>query len=48
VIDEFRADELHHRDTGFEHGAAQAPGYEALSLAIKTGSRLAIWLATRF
>lgn len=47
VIDEFRADELHHRDTGLAHGAVEAPGYEALSLAIKTGSRLAIWLATR-
>ena len=27
--------------------AEQAPGYEALTAAIKAGSRLAIWLSTR-
>jgi len=43
----FREDELAHRDTGLEHGAEQAPGYEVLSGAIKAGSRLAIWLSTR-
>jgi 3-demethoxyubiquinol 3-hydroxylase len=47
TIDQFRAEELEHRDTGLEHGAEQAPGYEVLTAAIKTGSRLAIWLATR-
>jgi ubiquinone biosynthesis monooxygenase Coq7 len=47
TIEKFRADELEHRDTGLEHGAEQAPGYEVLTAAIKTGSRLAIWLATR-
>ena len=29
-------------------GAVQAPAYEALTGAIKAGSRLAIWLSTRF
>ena len=29
-------------------GAEQAPAYEALTGAIKAGSRLAIWLSTRF
>lgn len=47
TIEEFRAEELEHRDTALEHGATQAPGYEALSTAIKTGSRLAIWLSQR-
>jgi 3-demethoxyubiquinol 3-hydroxylase len=47
-LEQFRAEELEHRDTGLEHGAEETPGYEALSAAIKTGSRLAIWLATRF
>ncbi len=46
-IEQFRAEELEHRDTGLAHGAAETPGYEALSAAIKAGSRLAIWLATR-
>ena len=43
----FREDELEHRDTGLEHGAEQTPGYEVLKVAIKTGSKLAIWLSTR-
>jgi ubiquinone biosynthesis monooxygenase Coq7 len=47
VIDEFRQDELVHRDEGLAHGAEEAPGYELLRAAIKTGSRLAIWLSTR-
>ena len=46
-LEEFRADELAHRDTGLAHGAAETPGYEPLSAAIKTGSRLAIWLSER-
>lgn len=47
MIDEFRADEIEHRDTAYEHGAAEAPGYEVLSAGIKAASRLAIWLSTR-
>lgn len=46
-IETFRAEEVEHRDTGLSHGAEQAPAYEALSGAIKLGSRLAIWLAER-
>jgi ubiquinone biosynthesis monooxygenase Coq7 len=30
-----------------EHGATETLGYELISAAIKTGSRLAIWLSTR-
>jgi ubiquinone biosynthesis monooxygenase Coq7 len=44
---QFRDDELEHRDTGLEHGATDAPGYKFLSAAVKTGSRMAIWLSAR-
>jgi 3-demethoxyubiquinol 3-hydroxylase len=43
----FREDELAHRDAALAHGAAETPGYDLLSAAIKAGSRLAIWLSTR-
>jgi ubiquinone biosynthesis monooxygenase Coq7 len=46
-IEQFRAEEVEHRDTGLAHGAEQAPAYPVLSHAIKAGSRLAIWLAER-
>ena len=48
TIAEFRDDELEHRNTAMEHGAEDAPAYPALSAAIKTGSRVAIWLSERF
>ena len=48
MIEEFRGQEIEHRDIGLKEGAEQAPGYELLKGAIKTGSRLAIWLAERF
>ena len=48
TITAFRDDELHHRDVGLSHGAETAPAYEALTMAIKTGTRLAIWLPKRF
>ena len=47
TIETYRADELAHREAALAHDAEQAPGYEILSGAIKTGSRLAIWLSTR-
>jgi len=47
AIEEFRQEELEHRDTGLAHGAEQTPGYEILSATIKSGSRLAIWLSER-
>ena len=46
-IEEFRADELHHRAVALEHGAAETPGYGLLAAAVKAGSRLAIWLSER-
>jgi ubiquinone biosynthesis monooxygenase Coq7 len=47
TILEFRDDELAHLETAVEHEARAAPGYEPLTAAIRTGSRLAIWLSTR-
>ena len=47
TCEKFRLEELEHRDTGLEHGAEQAPGYEGLSALVKTGSRMAIWLSER-
>jgi ubiquinone biosynthesis monooxygenase Coq7 len=43
----FRADEIAHRDAAIASGAHEAPGYGLLTEAIKTGSRLAIWLSIR-
>ena len=47
TIESCRADEIAHRDEALAHDARRAPGYEVLTDAIKTGSRLAIWLSTR-
>jgi ubiquinone biosynthesis monooxygenase Coq7 len=47
TIREARADELAHRDTALAHEATEAPGYELISAAIKTGARIAIWLSER-
>lgn len=47
TLEEFRADELEHRDTGLAHEAELATGYEPLTQVIKRGSRLAIWLSER-
>ncbi|MGH7046071.1 MAG: demethoxyubiquinone hydroxylase family protein [Stellaceae bacterium] len=44
----FRDDELAHRATALAMGAEHAPGYDLLSAVVKTGSRLAIRLSTRF
>lgn len=46
-IDQFRAEELEHRDIGLAHDAEATPGYPVLSAAIKMGSRAAIWLSER-
>ena len=47
VVEEARADELQHRETAIKAGAERAIGYEPMRAAIKTGSRLAIWLSER-
>jgi ubiquinone biosynthesis monooxygenase Coq7 len=46
-ITDFRADELEHRDTAREAGAANALGYPLLSAAIRAGCRVAIELSKR-
>jgi 3-demethoxyubiquinol 3-hydroxylase len=47
TIEQFRAEELEHRDIGLAHGAAQATGYRLLKTAIKAGCRVAIALSER-
>lgn len=47
LVEEFRRDELEHRDTGLAHGAEEAGAYPLLSAGIKAASRLAIWLSER-
>jgi ubiquinone biosynthesis monooxygenase Coq7 len=47
TITEFRTHELHHRQQSLDAGAAEAPAYEALTAAVRAGTRLAIWLSKR-
>lgn len=47
LVEEFRDDEIEHRDTALKHDATDTPGYEILTGAIKSASRLAIWLSSR-
>ena len=47
TIEKFRAEEIEHRDAAVAAGAEDAPGHALLTGAIKTGSRLAIWLSER-
>jgi ubiquinone biosynthesis monooxygenase Coq7 len=42
-----REDEIDHRDTALEAGAARAPLFEPMKHAIKSGTKLAIWLSER-
>ncbi|MDA1100761.1 MAG: demethoxyubiquinone hydroxylase family protein [Proteobacteria bacterium] len=51
LIAEFRDDEIKHCDVARQYiaatGVKDAPAYELLSRSVKTGARLAIWLAER-
>jgi len=47
TFEKFRLEELEHRDTALQKGAEDAPGYEVLKTAVKTGSKLAIWLSKK-
>jgi len=47
TFEKFRQEEVEHRDTGLQHEAEKAPGYEVLTGLIRTGSRFAIWLSER-
>jgi 3-demethoxyubiquinol 3-hydroxylase len=46
-IEEFRADELEHRDSARSAGATNALGYPLLTAAIRAGCRMAIQLSKR-
>jgi 3-demethoxyubiquinol 3-hydroxylase len=46
-IEQFRAEELEHRDIGLEHEAERAPAYRLLSAAIKAGCKVAIKVSER-
>ena len=47
TIEEFRAEELEHRDTALAHGAEQTPGYRLLYGAIRAGCQVAIKLSEK-
>ena len=47
TISEFREDELRHRDTALKNGAEEAPARKLLSRSVKSGTKIAIWLAKR-
>ncbi|MBM3547582.1 MAG: demethoxyubiquinone hydroxylase family protein [Alphaproteobacteria bacterium] len=47
TLERFRKDEVAHRDIALASGAEEAPGYAVLSQAVKSASRLAIWLSER-
>ncbi|ANB11922.1 putative monooxygenase CAT5 [Sugiyamaella lignohabitans] len=47
IIKNFRDDELEHLDTAVVEGAKQAVPYYLLTETIKTGCRVAIWIAER-
>jgi len=47
VIEEFRKEEVEHRDTARAQGAEEAPAYPLLSRGIKALTRGAIWLSER-
>ena len=48
TIEEFRVEELEHRDTALDHDAEGAPAYPLLTNSARSASRLAIWLSERF
>ena len=47
TVEDFRAEEVAHRDAALAHGAQEAPGYRLLSEAIKAGCRVAIRLSEK-
>jgi len=47
VFEQFRQEEVEHKQISLHHGARDAPGYGPLTALVKAGSRLAIWLSTR-
>lgn len=48
TIEQFRLEELEHRDIGLENQAKEFAGFDLLNSFVKAGSRTAIWLSERF
>jgi len=48
TVEQFREEELEHRDIGIENEAHSMPGHIFFSVAVKTVTRLAISLSKRF
>ena len=47
TIEEFRAEELEHRDIGLDHEAEKAVGYKLIYGVIKVGCKVAIAVSER-
>lgn len=47
TLERFRGEEIEHRDIARAEGAHEAPGYPVLTGAVRTATRLAIWLSER-
>lgn len=47
TIAQFRAEEIAHKDHAIAEGGLDAPGYEAITAAVKFISQSAIWLSER-
>jgi ubiquinone biosynthesis monooxygenase Coq7 len=47
TVEDFRAEEIQHRDAALALGAEEAPGYRLLSETIKAGCRIAIRLSEK-
>jgi len=47
TVEQFRADEVQHRNQALDQGAEQAVAYPLLYAAISRGTKLAIWLSER-
>jgi ubiquinone biosynthesis monooxygenase Coq7 len=47
IVSEFRLEEVDHKNIGLANDAEQAPAYMLLTGAIKSASKLAIWLSKR-
>jgi ubiquinone biosynthesis monooxygenase Coq7 len=47
TLEHFRGEEIEHRDIARAAGASAAPGYPVLTGAVRTATRLAIWLSER-
>lgn len=47
-LERFQAEEMEHHNTALAAGAEETKGYQVLSGIIQPGSKLAIWLSTRW